>query len=345
MQFNVNHPFVSIVMPVRNEARSIRRSLGSVLAQDYPLNRLEIVIADGMSTDETRAIVEEMQLEYSTLRLVDNPERVMPTGANRAIQHARGDIILLLGGHSTIPFNYVSRCVEWLLKLDADCVGGALDTVGEGYVACTIAMAMSSPFGVGSAGFRTAGDHDQPREVDTVAYGVYRREVFDRIGDFDEDLVRNQDDEFNFRLTQAGGRIWLDPSLRVTYRSRPSLGAFWRQYFQYGCYKVPLIQKRGGIPSWRHVVPGAFVLALIFSFLLALVTRQPWWALTVAGPYALANLGASLWTARRQLKHLPVLPLAFATLHLAYGTGFLWGLWRWRDDWYKRNDNLREDGL
>ncbi|MBC7225266.1 MAG: hypothetical protein H5T59_13510 [Anaerolineae bacterium] len=169
-----------------------------------------------------------------------------------------------------------------------------------------------------------------PGFVDTVPFGAFRREVFDRIGGFDEELVRNQDDEFNFRLAQAEGRIWLDPSIRSVYYSRASLAGLWRQYFQYGLYKVRVMQKRRGIPSWRHLVPPAFVLGLFGSGLLALATRQPRWALAVAGPYAVANLGASLWTARRDVRALPLLPLAFATLHLAYGLGFLWGLWRWR---------------
>jgi glycosyltransferase involved in cell wall biosynthesis len=333
-----NPPLVSVVMPVRNEAASIGESIRSVLSQDYPHNRIEIIVADGMSTDSTREIIEDLHVEYDNIHLINNPKQIMPTGANLAIRRSKGDFILLLGGHSCIPSNYIRRCVEPLLTLDADCFGGALDTIGEGYVAQAIALSMSSPFGVGTASFRTASNGGKPREVDTVAYGVYRREVFDRLGGFDEDLVRNQDDEFNYRLLQAGGRIWLDPSLRIEYHSRANLWSLWRQYYQYGFFKVPVIQRRGSVPSWRHLVPGAFVLTLLCSFLLALVLRQPFLALVVLGPYALANLGASLWAARRVWKYLPFLPLAFGTLHLAYGTGFLWGLWRWRKGFLKADD-------
>jgi succinoglycan biosynthesis protein ExoA len=157
--------------------------------------------------------------------------------------------------------------------------------------------------------------------------------VFERIGTFDEELVRNQDDEFNFRLTQAGGKIWLDPAIRSVYYSRASLRGLWRQYFQYGLYKVRVIQKRGAVPSWRHLAPISLILGLVGSLLLALLRRRKRWLLAVAGPYAVANLTASIWVGRGQWQHTVVLPLAFATLHLAYGLGFLQGLWRWRERW------------
>jgi len=201
-------------------------------------------------------------------------------------------------------------------------------TVGETWMARAIALAQSSLFGVGGVTFRTG--RKKPGYVHTVAFGAYRREVFERIGAFDEELVRNQDDEFNFRLIQAGGKIRLDPSIHSVYYSRTDLCGLWRQYFQYGIYKVRVIQKRRAVPSWRYLVPGAFVLGLLGSLLLALITSQPFWVLTVAGPYAVANGLASLWTARRDGRTLVVLPLAFLTLHLAFGIGCLWGLWRWR---------------
>jgi GT2 family glycosyltransferase len=164
-----------------------------------------------------------------------------------------------------------------------------------------------------------------------LAFGAYRREVFERIGGFDEELVRNQDDEFNFRLTQAGGTIWLDPSIQSVYYSRASLRKLWRQYFEYGFYKVRVIQKRGGVASWRHLVPGAFVLSLCLSLLLALLTRRSRWALSVAGPYGLANAAASLRVGQGQRLMLPLLPVVFMILHFAYGVGFLWGAWQWRN--------------
>lgn len=206
-------------------------------------------------------------------------------------------------------------------------MGGALTTVGETDSARAIALAQSSAFGVGGVAFRTW--REKPTYVDTLAFGAYRRDVFDRIGDFDEELVRNQDDEFNYRLIQAGGKILMDPSIRTVYYSRASLKGLWRQYFQYGYYKVRVIQKLGAIPSWRHLVPASFVLGVIVSLAASAVTGNPLWAALVLGSYAAANLGASLWTAvRHGVKYLPLLPLAFWIIHGAYGCGFLAGLLR-----------------
>ncbi|MGQ9715818.1 MAG: glycosyltransferase family 2 protein, partial [Anaerolineae bacterium] len=324
-------PFVTVIMPIRNEAAYIARSLGAVLAQDYPHDRMEVLVVDGMSDDGTRDVVAGLQVRHPqfAIRILNNPARIVPTALNLGLRHARGEIIIRVDGHCEIAPDYVHRCVEALRETGADCVGGiCATTVGETLTARTVALAQSAWFGVGGVAFRVG--RGTPGCVDTVPFGAYRREVFARIGGFDEELVRNQDDEFNFRLTQAGGKIWLDPSIRSIYHSRACLRGLWRQYFQYGLYKVRVIQKRRGIPSWRHLVPAVFVLGLVGSLFLALVTRQPLWALGVAGPYAVANVAASLWTARHDPQALPFLPLAFATLHLAYGLGFLWGLWRWR---------------
>ena len=357
-------------MPIRNEAAYIKRSLGAVLAQDYPPDRMEVLVVDGMSDDGTREIVRRMiegrgqqaedrrrKVEDGNAKfeevdspssvfgpppsvfLLDNPKGIVPSALNIGLRHAQGDVIIRVDGHCEIPPNYVQQCVKLLEQTGADNVGGIQWAIGENAWGEAVALATSSPFGVGNARFRYS---TRSGWVDTVYLGAYRRDVFDRIGGFDEELVRNQDDEFNFRLLQAGGRIWLDPSLKVKYYSRSSWRKFWRQYFQYGLYKVRVIQKRGGVPSWRHLVPSLFVLGLLGSFVLTFVTGQPLWALVVAGPYAIANLGASLWAARRDFKVFPLLPLAFATLHLAYGLGFLRGLWKWRDGWSGERDVMQQ---
>jgi succinoglycan biosynthesis protein ExoA len=260
----------------------------------------------------------------SSAVLLDNPARIVPTALNIGLQHANGEIIIRVDGHCQISPDYVRRCVKLLQEIDADCVGGPIVTVGETHLARTIALAQSSFLGVGGVAFRTK--FQKAGYVDTLAFGAYRRDVFESIGGFDEELVRNQDDEFNFRLIQAGGKIWLDPSSHSVYYSRANLPGLWRQYFQYGYYKVRVIQKRKAVPSWRHVVPGGFVLGLIISGLLAILTQQYYWLLSVIGPYAVANGLASLWTARRDWRTLSWLPLTFLTLHLAYGLGFLQGL-------------------
>jgi len=340
---------VTIIMPVRNEARYIRRSLGSVLSQDYPHGRMEILIVDGISDDGTREIVsdfkyqvaacesdessvgegdQEIPKSQTAIRILDNPACITPAALNVGLRHARGEIIILVGGHCEIAPDYVRRCIEVLHQTGADCVGGPIAAVGETPVAQAVALAQSSPFGTGGVAFRTGSKRQG--YVDTVAFGAYHREVFDRVGGFDEEMLYTEDDEFNFRLVQTGGKIWLDPSIRSIYYSRTSLCELWRQYFQYGFRKVRLIQKRGAVPSWRHLVPGAFVLSLLGSLLLALLTGQVLWVLAVAGPYVIVNGLASLWSGRYAWSTLPILPLVFLILHLAYGLGFLWGVWHWQ---------------
>jgi succinoglycan biosynthesis protein ExoA len=330
-QSSAKPPAVTVIMPVRNEADFIARSLGAVLDQDYPANQLEVLVVDGMSDDATRNVIAQTVAAKAgevRVTVLDNPGRIVPTAMNIGLLHARGDIIVRVDGHCEIAPDYVHRCVEALEVSGADNVGGLQRAAGGTVVARAIALANSSPFGVGGARFHYA---TQAGWADTVYLGAYCREVFNRIGGYDEELVRNQDDELNFRLTQAGGKIWLDPSIRSVYYSRGSLGKLWRQYYEYGLYKVLVMRKRGGVASWRHLTPAAFVLSLVLSLLLALVTRRARLALLIAGPYAAANGAASLWTVRRDPRTLAALPLAFATMHCAYGLGFIVGMWHWRN--------------
>ncbi|MEI8078057.1 MAG: glycosyltransferase [bacterium] len=327
-------PFISVIMPIRNEAEYIRRSLGAVLTQHYPPDRFEVVVVDGMSDDGTRETVREMTATLGTagppVHLLDNPARIVPPAMNIGLRVVRGEIIIRVDGHCEISPDYFRQCVEILARTGADCVGGPIQTVGETRMARAIATAQSATFGVGGVAFRTG--RATPGFVDTVAFGAYHREVFTRIGVFDEELKRNQDDEFNFRLTQAGGRIWLDPAIHSRYFSRAAISSLWSQYYEYGFYKVRVIQKRSAIASWRHLVPAGFILALAGSFLLALVMWDWRWALTVLFPYLVASLSVSILTARHAPRVLPLLPVVFATLHLSYGLGFLWGMgiWWWR---------------
>lgn len=322
-------PYCTVIMPVRNEGDFIERSLGAVLEQDYPRDRLEVLVVDGRSEDDTRSIVSRLtRAARFGVQIIDNSERTVPHALNRALDLARGDVVIRIDGHCVVPQDYVRRCVELLESTGAACVGGVVRTFGRGLVARAIALGQSSRFGVGGVAFRT-GAH-APRAVDTVAFGAYRRTIFDKIGSFATELVRNQDDEFNYRLTRSGETIWLDPSIEVVYHSRASLSALWRQYVEYGVYKVRVFQRIGGVPSFRHVVPSLFVLALIVSAAVSLVSRRALWIGAIAGPYAVSNLMASLWTARRDPVAIPLLPVVFATLHVAYGLGVLYGLWRWR---------------
>ncbi len=322
----VDPPRVSVILPIRNEASHIARCLESVCAQDYSPQRLEILVVDGMSDDGTRAVVADFAARDARVRLLDNPRRIVPTALNRGLAVSTGEIIIRVDGHAVIARDYVRRCVADLERVSADCVGGPIQALGETYVARAIAVAQSSPFGVGDAAFRHARESQY---VDTLAFGAYRRRVFDRVGLFDEELVRNQDDEFNFRLTRAGGKIWLDCDIHSTYYSRSTLRALCKQYLEYGFWKVRVIQKHRRPASWRHLVPGLFVLALLGSLMVSVVLRTSFAFLLVSLPYVGVSLFASSWTAaRRGLAYLPVLPLAFAAMHLSYGFGFLAGLAR-----------------
>ncbi len=321
-------PLISIIMPIRNEAAFIERSLGAVLAQEYPSERTEIWVVDGMSDDGTREIVNQLLNCHSNVRLLDNPQLAMPSATNIGIQKAHGEIIILVGGHTVIAPDYIPRCIDALCSMEADCVGGVIETVGETPEAKSIALAQACPFGVGDASFRIGTRVG--KYVDTVAFGAYRRQVFDRIGLFDEELVRNQDDEFNYRLRAAGGKIWLDPAICSTYYARATLRSLWRQYFQYGCWKVRVFQKVPGSARLRHWIPPFFALAVIGGLFLTVLWN--FLRLIYIGGlalYLLANLIVSISIAARHgWSHLPRLPLVFAILHLAYGLGFWAGLIR-----------------
>jgi glycosyltransferase involved in cell wall biosynthesis len=331
-------PTVSIVIPVRDEERFIEACLASVLAQDYPADRVEILLVDGMSTDRTRelaAAVLAERIAEGSARILDNPRSIAPTAMNIGIGASTGDVIARVDGHTTLPTDYVRRCVEALQQTGSQCVGGGIRTRGSGAVGRAIAAAQSSRFGVGGVAFRTGRTEAGP--VDTVPFGAYPREVFTCIGEFDVELVRNQDDELNFRLLQAGGTVWYDPAISTDYFSSPSLRRFWRQYFQYGEYKIRVAQKRNGFASVRHLVPATFVVAAAASVVLAVARREPRWALAVLGPYAIANGVASLAAARRSQVDPGRVAVAYAVLHTSYGAGFVSGIWRWRRGFRQRS--------
>ncbi|NIT59061.1 MAG: glycosyltransferase [Aliifodinibius sp.] len=322
----MKYPFVTIIIPIRNEAQYIKQCLKAILDQTYPIEQMEILVVDGLSEDGTREIIAQIAQQHPQLRLLDNPKQIAPTAMNIGIQQAKGEIIIRVDGHCEIAPDYVLECVRLLQERDAACVGGPLRTIGIGSVGMAIAVAQSSPFGVGGARFRNP-DINQEHYVDTLAFGAYRAEVFEQIGLFDEELVRNQDDELNFRLIQAGDKILMSPKVRTVYYSRATWLKLWKQYYQYGYWKVRVMQKRHGVAAWRHLIPGLFVMSLIESLFLSLITRKWRWFLLVVGPYFLANLTISILTAyKRGWRLLPLLPISFAILHWAYGSGFLAGI-------------------
>jgi len=344
-------PTVSIIVPCRNEAGHIERCLRDILVQEPWRDRgtIEVLVADGMSDDGTREIVRKVAQSDSRVRLIDNPGRIVSTGLNAAIRVARGGIIVRMDAHSEYAPDYVRECVAALRHTRADNVGGPALTLAEGYVQRAVAAAYSSPFSAGGARFH---DPDYEGEVDTVVYGCWRKETLLRIGLFDEDLARNQDDELNyrlacgqgrpfdenmvrteddelnFRIVRGGGRLWQSPRIRSWYRPRSSLGALFRQYLQYGYWKVRVIQKHGRPASVRHLVPVCFVLGLLLGWLPGFLNGWVWAAYGAATVlYLLLSLVASAAAARRAGWDLfPVLPLVFLTYHVGYGLGFARGL-------------------
>lgn len=316
-------------MPVRNEAAFIERSLGTVLAQDYPAERYEVLVVDGDSDDATPDLVRRLAAGAGAthVELLHNPHRIVPSSLNIGLAVARGALVIRVDGHAEISPDYLSRCVEVSRATGAACVGGPIRTEGSDSspAARAIAAAQGSPFGGGGAAYRTT---TRRGPVDTILFGAYRREVFDVVGDFDEELVRNQDDEFNLRVTEAGGVIWMDPSIRGTIYARPSYRGLWRQHRQYGLYKVRVMQKHGGVASPRHLVPAVFVTGSVASIIAAVVTRRPWLAGSVLGPYALANTTSAIGVARRSGADPARIAAATTIMHLSYGVGTLAGLVR-----------------
>ncbi len=325
-------PKVSILLPVRNEESSIESCLSAVFCQDYPQESIEVIVADGESTDKTRTIIRRLQDLQPNLVMVNNPSKIVPAGLNAAIVRAIGDCIIRVDGHTRIAPDYVSQCVFALQHTGADNVGGRMNACGQGRFGEAVAVATSTPFGVGGARFHYS---NQEEWVDTVYMGAWRREVFDEIGLFDEELVRDQDDEFNYRLREYGGKILLSPKIKSVYTNRSSPKALWKQYFQYGFWKIRVLQKHPRQMSVRQFIPPVFVAALALSFVLSILFSWGWITLLfVGGSYLLANLTASLITASKKgWCHLVLLPAIFAILHLSYGLGFLAGLFRFWNRW------------
>jgi len=318
---------ITIVIPCRNEAGCIAEVLDSVLAQDLAGLDWEVIVADGMSDDGTRAILDSYASREPRIRILDNPARAVPAGLNAAIRAARGEVVLRMDAHTAYAPDYVRECLAALEKTGAANVGGPARTKPRGYWGRAIAAAYHSPVACGGARF-----HDPNYEgwADTVPYGCWRKSTLLDIGLFDETLVRNQDDELNLRLCRAGGKVWQSPSIVSWYQPRASLRRLFQQYFQYGFWKVAVIRKHRIPASLRHLIPATFVATAVLLPLAAAAFRSTFvlgaWAAMMA-VYFLAIVAASFDSARRYgWELLPPLPIVFAAYHFSYGSGFLLGL-------------------
>jgi succinoglycan biosynthesis protein ExoA len=322
--------FVSIIVPCYNEQSTIRLLLDSIGAQTYPHAQMEVILADGMSTDQTRSEIGAFSLSQPDLKIkvVENPDRIIPAGLNCAIRAAQGEWIIRLDGHSMPYPDYVERIIEDLKSGVGDNVGGVWEIRPgiNSWMARCIAAAAAHPFGVGDALYRYS---TQAKAVDTVPFGAFNRNLFNRVGFFDETLQTNEDYEFNARIRRQGGKVWLDPQVRSVYFSRSSVLSLARQYWRYGFWKLKMLLRFPDTLRWRQALPPMFVLGLLFLLLVS-----PWWvpASSILGLvlvlYAVVLLAGALPVALRQKDALLWIgiPLAIAVMHFSWGTGFLWSV-------------------
>ena len=317
---------LSVICPIYNEESRIEECIQSILAQDYPKENLEVLFVDGQSTDRTREIVASYMQDYPFIQLLDNPKRIAPAALNIGILDSSGDIIIRLDAHAKYPDNYFSVLVNKLNETKAENVGGVCDTLPakDTSVCRAIAHAMSSPFGMGNSYFRIGSSHEM--WVDTVPFGCFRREIFDRIGLFDEELVRNQDDEFNGRILRHGGRILLLPQVVVEYFARDSLTKTAKMFFQYGLFK-PLVNHKLHKPTTlRQFIPPLFFAGLIAGGLLSVFSKTVMWivisvlALYVLCCFAFGRNRERVWS------DILWMPFTYATIHLSYGCGYWVGI-------------------
>jgi glycosyltransferase involved in cell wall biosynthesis len=323
-------PSVSIIIPCYNEQSTICLLLGALYGQTYPRQEIEVVIADGLSSDGTRAEIASFQQEHPDflIRVVDNPRRNIPSGLNCAIAAAQGRFIVRLDAHSIPRPDYVARCVSALEQGLGDNVGGVWDIrpQRQDWLARSIAVAAAHPFGVGDARYRYT---EQAQAVDTVPFGAYRRELVERIGPYDERLLTNEDYEFNTRIRMAGGVIWLDPSIRSIYFARPTLSELARQYGRYGYWKARMLRRYPAAIRLRQALPPAFVLSLlVFGVMAVWIPLVRWIIVIELASYALILFlaGIQMTLKNRDISLLIGVPLAIATMHFAWGSAFLWSV-------------------
>jgi glycosyltransferase involved in cell wall biosynthesis len=323
-------PQVSVIVPCYNEEKRIRTLLDALLAQTYPLERIDVTIADGLSQDRTREVIAAFQREHPRLaiQVIQNNAQTIPAALNRAIEVSGGELIVRLDAHSAPYPSYIEESVAALMAEKAENVGGVWE-IRPGaptWLAEAIAVAAAHPLGVGDALYRHARE---AAYVDTVPFGAFRRSLLEKIGKFDETLLTNEDYEFNTRIRQAGGRVWLNPNIRSLYFARASLPDLARQYWRYGLWKWQMLKRYPATLRWRQALPPLFVLAVlgslllapffsVFAWLLAFLLSAYWGILLLAGALKAFQL--------KKIALLPGLPLAITTMHFSWGLGFLWSI-------------------
>jgi glycosyltransferase involved in cell wall biosynthesis len=323
-------PFISVIIPTRNESKYIESALTSILNQDYPTNLMEVIIADGLSNDATLDRINRFKIRHPDFEIavIENEKKIVPTGLNKAIGQSKGEVIVRLDAHSVYPMDYISKLVAGLFEHNAHNTGGIVKTLpaGQSNKCKSIAIALSHPLGVGNSHFRIGSP--KVRDVDTVPFGCFRREVFDVVGLFDEELVRNQDDEFNGRLIKAGYRIVLIPDVVIEYYARDEFSKLYKMYYQYGLYKPLASYKLGGVTTIRQLIPLGFVLSLFLGAILATIFQPFIWVLLVGLLFYFGILGVVSFKQSYHNKSLLFFHLiaSFFILHFSYGLGYLVGV-------------------
>jgi len=321
-------PLVSIVIACRNEEKFIGKCLDSLMGQGYPKDKLEVLVVDGMSSDKTREVVQEYTRDHPFVQLLENPKKLTPFAMNIGIKSSKGDVIILVNAHSILDKDFLENSIHYLSRTRADAVGGMLNAIHEGssLMANAIPIATDSFFGAGGKRYRS-----RLREgfmKDTLPYCAYRREIIDKIGWIDEELIRDQDEEFNYRILKSGGKIYYSPHIKSYLFIRPSLKKLWRQHFQYGYFKPLVAQKVGGIMTWRQAIPSLFVGSVIITGVMSVfIPYALEFFLFILACYIAANLFFSfILSARKSIKLFPFIVASFATLHFSYGIGYIKGI-------------------
>lgn len=315
---------VSVIIPCLNEEAYIKKVVESVLSQEFSNGEFELIIVDGNSTDKTVEIVESLIEEDKRLSILHNPKRVAPSAMNLGISAAKYDLVLRLDAHAFAKKGFIQKSVDLLLTdPNVMCAGGKIDNIYENEISEDIGCAMSSKFGVGDATFRVGGEKAY---VDTVAFGVFRKSVFEEIGGYDESLDRNEDDDLSFRIIKAGYKILYSPEIRSSYYVRGSLSKLYNQYYQYGYWKVYVGKKHKAITSVRQLVPVIFVLGLLLGGIMSLLIPFFWMIYLIGiGLYVSGSILAGFIASEKKSRFLNV-TLVFWVLHLSYGWGYFRGI-------------------
>lgn len=315
---------VSVVMPVYNESKYIDKCIESLLNQDYSHDYMEWIFVDGNSSDDTVARIEKYATQYPTLiKILNNPHKIVPYAMNIGIKESRGKYIVRLDAHADYANDYISKCVKYLDSIDADNVGGVAETKANGFVGACIAKMLSSKFGVGNSEFRTNGKSGY---VDTVPFGAFRREVFSKYGGYDERLVRNQDNEMNYRIRKNGGKIYMADDIHLSYYCRDSIKGISDMAKKNGMWNVITMKLCPGAMGIRHFIPLAFVISIVGLGLLGFVSVYFW--LFLCFEVALYSILDILFSVRKasSIKEFLMLFILFPLFHVSYGIGSLRGL-------------------